>query len=284
MLYGYYEKKMYYVLGALKKHDDLLNMDPSNVNEADILNIMAKNDKVMGCINSGLTLIEHRNCVSAAKSVEFPYGIAYLALKELREYFIPAGTMTKAGLKKMLRQVSMKGDQDPKDLGRELIRIRSMFIEAGIAIDESDLVDQAIIALPGPDYADAMIAAHRNAARPGEPTLKEIIQAARDKFEFSMKDHPKHDKKEVTLAGITFKGKCHKCGEQGHKVADCPEKGNTGGTISGTCHLCGKPGHKAENCWEKEENADKRPTGWVSCKKKNESNGSKEVAAIEFVL
>ena len=28
------EKKMYYVLGTLKKHDDLLNMDPSNVNEA----------------------------------------------------------------------------------------------------------------------------------------------------------------------------------------------------------------------------------------------------------
>ena len=34
----------------------------------------------------------------------------------------------------------------------------------GLAIDESDLVDQAIIALHGPDYADAMIAAHRNAA------------------------------------------------------------------------------------------------------------------------
>ncbi len=74
--------------------------------------------------------------------MEFPYGIAYLALKELREYFIPAGTMTKAGLKKMLHQVSMKGDQDPKDLGCELIRIRNMFIEAGIAINESDLVDQ----------------------------------------------------------------------------------------------------------------------------------------------
>lgn len=58
--------------------------------------------------------------------------------------------MTKAGLKKMLHQVSMKGVQDPKDLRFELIKIRSMFIEAGITIDESDLVDQAKIALPGP--------------------------------------------------------------------------------------------------------------------------------------
>ncbi len=272
----------------ITKHDDLLNMDPSNAKEAEILSIMAKNDKMMGYINSGLTLIEHRNCASGAKSLEFPYGIAYQALKELHEYFIPAGSMTKAGLKKMLRQVNMKSDQDPKDLGRELTRIRYLFIEAGLAIDESDLVDQAIIALPGPDYADAMIAAHRNAAKPGEPTLKEIIQAARDKYEFSVKDHPKHEKKEVTLAGVVFKGKCHKCGEQGHKVSDCPENGDGGSTIKGACHSCGKQGHKEKDCWEKEENASKRPTGWVSCKKKNEADGSNknEVGAtnIEFVL
>ena len=53
-------------------------------------------------------------------------------------------------------------------------------------------------------------------------------------------------------------------------------------------NTCGKMSHKAENCWVKEENADKRPKGWVSCKEKNEANGSnkKEVGAtnIEFVL
>ena len=147
------EKKMNYVLRTLKNHDDLLSMDPTDTNQAEILSIMAKNDKVMGYINSGLVLIEHRNCVSGAKTLEFPYGIAYQALKELREYFIPAGAMTKAGLKKMLRQVSLKEDQDPKDLGRELVRIRYLFIEAGFEIDESELVDQAMIALPGPDYA-----------------------------------------------------------------------------------------------------------------------------------
>ena len=69
-------------------------------------------------------------------------------------------------------------------------------------------------------------------------------------------------------------------------MADCPEKGNTGGKVNRTFHLWGKPGHKAEYCWEKEENADRRPTGWVSCKNKNETNGSKEVGAsnVELVL
>ena len=280
------EKKRDYVLSTIKKHDDLLNLDLSNAEEAEILSIMAENDKVMGYINSGITFIEHRNCASGAKSLEFPYGIAYQALKELHEYFIPAGTMTKAGLKKILHQVNLKGDQDPKDLGWELTRIRYMFIEAGLAIDESDLVDQAIIALPGPDYADAMIAAHRNAAKPGEPTLKEIIQVARDKYEFSMKDHPKQEKNEV--AGVGFKGKCHKCGEQGHKASDCPENGEGSSTIKGACHSPGKQGHKEKDCWEKEEKASKRPTGWVSCKKNTEANGSNknEVGSmnIEFVL
>jgi hypothetical protein len=64
------------------------------------------------------------------------------------------------------------------------------------------------------------------------------------------------------------------------------KKGNSGSNFKGKCNSCGKLGHKAEKCWEKEENADKRPEGWVSCKKKNEANGSKDVgaASIEFVL
>jgi hypothetical protein len=225
--------------------------------------------------------------VSGAKSIEFPYEIACMALKELRKYFIPAGTMTKAGLKKMLQQVNMKGNRDPKNLGCELIRVRSMFIEAGFNIEESDLVDQALMALPGSENADAMIAAHCNATTPGEPTLKEILQAARDKFEFSNKDIPKSNKtSEVTLS--SFEGNCFHCGEQGDKASDCPEKGDSESKFKGKCNSCSKLGHKAENCWEKEENADKRPKGWVSCKKKNEADGSNksEVGAtnIEFVL
>jgi hypothetical protein len=61
-------KKMNSVLGMLKKHDDLLKMEPSNADDTEILSIMAKNDKALVYINSGLTLIEHRSCVSATKS------------------------------------------------------------------------------------------------------------------------------------------------------------------------------------------------------------------------
>jgi hypothetical protein len=91
-----------------------------------------------------------------------------------------------------------------------------------------------MIALPGPDYADVMIAVHRNAVKPGEPTLNEVIQGARNKYEyeFSMKDNLKEDKKEITLVGVTVKGKCHKCGEQGHKAYKCPENGDGSSAIN----------------------------------------------------
>jgi hypothetical protein len=56
-----------------------------------------------------------------------------------------------------------------------------------------------MIALSGSENADAIIAAHLNVMTPGEPTLKEIIQAARGKFEFSNKDIPKSNKNDNTI-------------------------------------------------------------------------------------
>ena len=82
--------------------------------------------------------------------------------------------------------MNLKGDQDPTEYGCELIRITFLFIQEGLMIDDS-VVDQAMIVLPRPDYADAIIAVYRNTSMPGELTLKDNIQAARDKFEFSIK-------------------------------------------------------------------------------------------------
>ena len=107
--------------------------------------------------------------------------------------------MTYAGLKKVLCQVSMNGDKDQKDLELERIIIKSLFIEAGFAVNESDLVDHAVIVLSGPAYAVVLIAVQRNATRPREPQLKDAIQAASDKFEFNMKKHQRNEKTKVTL-------------------------------------------------------------------------------------
>ena len=143
-----------------------------------------------------------------------------------------------------------------------MIKVKTLYLEAGYAVDESDLVDQAMLVLPGA-YADAMIGVHKTCDKPGNPTLKEIIEAARDKYQFAMKDkEPVKDEKkeELTLT----------------EVDDVKKKGS----IKGKCYTCGIAGHREMNCWEREENANKRPENWVSRMKKD----GKEVSGVTLIL
>jgi hypothetical protein len=58
-----------------------------------------------------------------------------------------------------------------------------------------------------------------------------------------------------------WKGKCNKCGKQGHKGVDCRSSstirtGRTGGSgkrFEGKCHYCQRPGHRASDCFKKKK-------------------------------
>ena len=66
-----------------------------------------------------------------------------------------------------------------------------------------------------------------------------------------------------------FKGQCHACGEWGHKGAECPNKKQEAkpaidGPPQPKCTYCGSYFHNTRICWEREENAYRRPPGWIS--------------------
>jgi len=62
---------------------------------------------------------------------------------------------------------------------------------------------------------------------------------------------------------------CYKCHKKGHKAHQCPDVFSGGKTI---CQLCNQKGHTATTCWENDDNATKRPRGWKTRLKKNDSN------------
>jgi hypothetical protein len=86
-----------------------------------------------------------------------------------------------------------------------------------------------------------LIVVHKNANVPDNPTLKEIIKAAREKCEYSVKDVLRKEQK---------------------KKADYVEAGKSGTNdtkeetvtqIRGTCYECGQKGHMAKDRREKEK-------------------------------
>ena len=73
---------------------------------------------------------------------------------------------------------------------------------------------------------------------------------------------------EDALLATQFKGRCRKCGQYGHKGADCPEKksenstpsttGSTTPIFQGNCRYCGKKGHKEAQCRKKKRDSESR--------------------------
>jgi hypothetical protein len=109
-----------------------------------------------------------------------------------------------------------------------------------------------------------------------------------DNGEFESDDDGEH----ALYAGAgRWKGKCNKCGKQGHKAVDCRSNGagankaktskggGAGKRFDGKCHYCQKTGHRASDCFKK-----KRDQGGEQANVAEDKAGGKEEETADVVL
>ena len=165
----------------------------------------------------------------------------------------------------MLNQISMTKKEDPSTLFEQLSKIENQF---NTAIGKEDAI-AIILDAARAEYQSVLNAKQR--AKGSDITLQDLADTMDQQWQSmygkrTTKDLQGDDGNEIALRAInTFRGKCHNCGEEGHKAQDCMKPKKTAGkgfkdkTNKKRCNHCGKTGHTENNCWSKPENASKRP-------------------------
>lgn len=221
--------------------------------------------------------------VDAARTTDWPSGLAYMAWKNLKEEFEPSDTLSRIELKQMLTKTRLDDPKDdPDQLFDKLTHMVQHFKNSGLTLDKEDLIAQVINVAPK-EYMSVLTSTVTS--KGDDLTVEDLRQVMKQYYRTSQLREEGNQDNEIALIG--FKGKCNKCGKQGHKAAQCrvTESKSTGNKANdknkntnsvkprnemakekfdGNCFNCGKKGHRSMDCWLKEENKAKRPTGFVA--------------------
>ena len=257
----------------LMKPEDIPD-DNADLSDEKVLNLYVKAYmEIIACLS--MKTAEGRvamNLAIASKSSRYPKGNCAQAWKNLERKYSPHTAAGLSRLKKLYVNAKLRPGADPDMFIDYLERLRVQLSEMGDIIgDRIFLID--LISKLNKDYENVVDKINDmldTTENDDELNIELIRDRLRSKFERMTKDRPffkkykpkmnfkmndNDDEESVDEALVTngkFKGRCHKCGQYGHKGANCPKKK---GII---CFKCGKPGHIAPNCREKlDENVDK---------------------------
>ena len=170
------------------------------------------------------------------QSEDWPSGLAWRVVEALHRRFKPDDIVAKIELRRMLNQIDMTKKEDPCTLFEQLSKIENQF---NTAIGKEDAIAIVLDAAPA-EYQSVLNAEQR--AKGSDITLQDLAETMDQQWRSmygkrTTKDLQGDDGNEIALGAInTFRGKCHNCGEEGHKAQD-----------------------RENSCWNKPENASKRP-------------------------
>ena len=136
--------------------------------------------------------------------------------------------------------------KNPEEWITELEQIRNRIIGLKAPFSEGRLIGH-ILTNPPVEYNMTVEAIQREIITSGRvPPLEELLGQIRTKLKL-MENQKGTNGNKMALLATTFKGRCQKCGEFGHKFVDC--KSNTNNANAGSrngkdivCFFCNKKG------------------------------------------
>ena len=190
------------------------------------------------------------NAVDTGVSREFPRGCAKTAWEKLRTRWEPSTMTTVYELESKFAKMKLTdASKNPEEWITELEQIRNRIVSLKVPFSEARLIGHILTNLPSA-YDSTVEAIQREMiVRDMVPSMEDILVQIRTKFKL-MEGRKVSEENETVLLFNQFKGRCHKCGEFGHKAVTCKKQSRGNENRGIKCHHCGKIGHRKAECWK----------------------------------
>jgi Reverse transcriptase (RNA-dependent DNA polymerase)/gag-polypeptide of LTR copia-type len=296
--------------GDIPKDDEEWTSDEKKTAEVkDKIKIRAMNTKAAGILLQSIVDTDTPqgktafNMVSKHISAKGGYasGNFKLAWSAMTKRYENKNTTTTSELYTAYYTLMMEEDEKPDDFITKMEKAREKLRDVGEEIEEQDFLESILSRLPkgddeknlGPYQVEKRLIEAKlkvpNNTYDLEDLVLDLLRVRKDVYgDEDDETVEKTDRKgskdlvgEKAFAGFgkgQFKGRCHKCGKQGHKSVDCyskfPKKnddgqskgnykknGGSSGGFKGECHYCHKPGHKKSECRKRQADLANRDGG-----------------------
>lgn len=202
------------------------------------------------------------NLVDNCSTAEQPEGNCKIAWERLVHKYAPKTAPSYIQLKKDFANSKLASvDTDPDEWMTDLECLRSEMNKVQIPgktdMSEVDLIIHILSNLPE-EYEVAVSELEEKLKNTSTPlSIETVREKLNSRYERMTKNaEAKEEEKALAAFKKQYKGRCSKCGEYGHKSADCSERNKSSGAgnssenkkFDGECYYCGKKGHRKSEC------------------------------------
>ena len=213
------------------------------------------------------------NIIKGSKDPKkFSGGNVKVAYDRLKKKYNPTSAPNLTKVYRMFYGAKFKKNNDPDVFITYMEDLRSRMVDMNNVITDEQFMIHILNLLPKAYETEVSQMEKRVGAADNPLTIEDMRDDLELRYErLNTNDDDSEDdgegEEQALCASSGFKGKCHKCGKQGQKAADCWTKKNSqkGGNTSKkrfnkcshkiTCYACGETGHKAKDCPNKKSNA-----------------------------